>query len=266
MSIIEEFQHWSQYKLANVTFTILITLVVCNIIIKIIHKILDNLNIDLTILRFVKQVIKVITYFVGALIISGSFGVNTSSLVALFSIFTAAFALAAQSSLSNIFGGLLLLLTKPFSVKDYVNVGGTEGSVVEIQMLNTILKTADNKRVTIPNGTVSSSTIINYSYEGQRRMDITIDASYEDSLDNVKQALNEAVEMTNNISIYPKPMVRLSGYGDSNIHYLVRVWVSNQYYWDVHFDLLENVKRSFEKHNITISYPRVVVGKEEAGK
>lgn len=261
MNILEKMNTFTSTMAFKFILTLIICLIACKIILKIIYKIIDELKVEQTIARFLKQVIKASVYFIATLVVGNSLGINTSSIIALASVFTAAFALAAQSSLSNLFGGILLLVTKPFCVGDYISANGTEGSVEEIQMLNTVLSTPDNKRVTIPNGSISTATITNYSNKGSRRVDITIDASYDNSLEDVKKALKEAIEMTDNILTSHEPFIRLSGYGDNNLQYTVRVWATVANYWTVHFDLLENIKKSFEKNNISISYPRVIISK-----
>ncbi|MDY4954458.1 MAG: mechanosensitive ion channel family protein, partial [Candidatus Onthomonas sp.] len=172
-------------------------------------------------------------------------------------------ALAAQGSLSNLFGGILLLMSKPFLVGDYVIAGGIEGTVLEIGLLNTQINTADNKRVSVPNSTISGATITNCSTEGKRRVDLEFSASYDAPVDLVKRAVMEAVSELDKVLNEPTPpFVRISEYRDSSIVYAVRVWCLTADYWDVHFDLLEKVKESFDRNGVEMSYNHMILHME----
>lgn len=247
-------------KVLNSDFThafinIVLTILIARIVLKIVNHALDAIPLEKTLIKFSKSAMRTFTYVIVALTILSSIGINTSSLVAMISVISAAFALAAQNSLGNLFGGILLLLTQPFLVGDYVSAGGVEGTVLEIGLLNTRINTVDNKRVSVPNGTISAATITNYSTEGNRRVDIKVTASYDAPVETVKAALLEAVACTNGTLTEPiAPFARLSNYGESSIEYTVKVWTTNQDYWTVYFDLMENIKVVFDRHDIEMTY------------
>lgn len=239
----------------GVAIEIIVCLIVGKLVVSAVHHALERLNIEMTLQKFIKSIVKVVVYFVLALVVANRMGFNTSSVVALASVLSAAFALAAQGSLSNLFGGVLLLITKPFLVGDYVSAGGVDGTVLEIGLLNTRLNTVDNKRVSVPNGTIASSTITNFSTEGCRRVDIKVTASYDAPIPTVKAALMEAIENTATVRNEPlPPFVRVSNYGESSIEYTIRVWSDTASYWDTYFDLMENIKVYFDKNGVEMTY------------
>lgn len=258
-SILTTFSH----GLLGIAFTAIICLIAAKYILKIANTIIDKSPLDETLSRFFKPVVRVIVYFVIILIIADKLGFNVNSLVAFASVLSAAFALAAQGMLSNLFGGILMLWTKPFIVGDYVIAGGVEGTVQQISLFNTVLDTIDNKRVIVPNGTISTSTITNCSSEGQRRVDMEISASYDAPLKAVKEAIYEAIETTENTldatTAPADPFVRVLKYGDSAITYVVRIWAENAHYWDVYFDMMENVKEAFDRNHIEMTYNHLVI-------
>ncbi len=232
-----------------------VCLLVAKLILVVVYKTIDRMNVEMTLRKFIKSILRAVIYFLTALVLLSQLGLNTSSIVALASVLSAAFALAAQNSLSNLFGGILLLLTKPFLVGDYVSAGGIEGTVLEIGLLNTLMNTGDNKRVSVPNGTIAESTITNYSTEGRRRVDLKISASYDNPIDDTKKAIMDAIAGTPNIIDDPiPPFVRVQEYGDSSITYVIRVWSANGNYWSVYYDLMENIKYSFDRNGIEMTY------------
>lgn len=244
--------------IVGVILTIAFCYIVAKIILKIVFRTLDAMPIEMTLVKFAKNVIRIVVYVVAVLIILDRIGFETSSLVALVSVLSAAFALAAQNALSNLFGGILLLINKPFLVGDYISAGGVEGTVLEIGLLNTQINTYDNKRISIPNGTISAETITNLSTEGCRRIEIKVTASYDAPIELTKKALLDAIDATDGILTVPEapaaPFARVSSYGESSIEYVVRVWTNNATYWPVYFDLMENIKVYFDQNDVEMTY------------
>lgn len=233
----------------------ILAFIVVKLVLGALNHLMDRMGVELTLQKFVRNVARFVAYFLMALVIAGQLGINTSSVVALASVLSAAFALAAQGALGNLFGGILLLLTKPFLVGDYVIAGGVEGTVLEIGLLCTRINTLDNKRVSVPNGSISASTVTNCSTEGKRRVDLTVTASYDAPIPTVKKALLEAIAATDKTLNEPaEPFVRVFNYGESSIEYVIRVWTTNGDYWSVYFDLLENIKVYFDKNNVEMTY------------
>ncbi len=253
--IIPTFMQGYVDKAIAIAISVIIALIVAKIILNIIYKAMDHLNVETTLKKFIKSIVRVIVYFICALIIAGKLGFNTSSVVALASVLSAAFALAAQGALSNLFGGVMLLITKPFLVGDFVSAAGVDGTVLEIGLLHTRINTPDNKRVSIPNGAISAATITNYSTEGKRRVDMNVTASYDAPVETVKKALLDAVAATANVGDEPfPPFVRVFNYGESSIEYVIRVWAPTAEYWNVYFDLMENIKVYFDKYDVEMTY------------
>lgn len=253
--VIPQFMQGYVDTAISVAIEAIVCLIVAKLVLGAVKKMLARLNIEMTLQKFINSIAKVVVYFVLALVVANKMGFNTSSVVALASVLSAAFALAAQGSLSNLFGGVLLLITKPFLVGDYVSAGGVDGTVLEIGLLNTRLNTVDNKRVSIPNGSIASATITNFSTEGCRRVDLKVTASYDAPVDQVKKAIFEAIEATPTALDAPlPPFVRVSNYGESSIEYTIRVWAENAAYWDTYFDLMENIKVYFDKNGVEMTY------------
>lgn len=250
--------------LPSVVLTALICLVVAKYLLAFIGKAIDKAHMEATMARFLKPALRIIVYFFVILIVAEKLGVNTSSIVAFASVLSAAFALAAQNTLSNLFGGVLMLWTKPFVVGDYVITASAEGTVQAISLFYTVLTTIDNKRITIPNGTISSETITNCTTEGKRRVDMEISVAYDAPIELAKETFLEAIQETDHILEEPAPpFVRAIKFGEGSVTYVLRVWVMNQEYWNVYFDLTENIKRCFDRNGVKMAYNHTVVRRAE---
>ena len=188
------------------------------------------------------------------IIVAGALGIPTTSLVALISIAGLALSLSVQNILSNLFSGLTLLITKPFKAGDYVEVAGKAGVIKTVGLFYTQMNTLDNILVSIPNGDITGSTINNYSSEPLRRVDMNFCASYDCATEDVKTAIMEAISRDEKILADPAPFVRLNEYKDSVVDYVVRVWCKGADYWDVHFNLNENVRECFAEKGVKMSY------------
>ena len=241
-----------------------LTFLVCVIAIKVINKLVDKLLdkatvLDGTLKGFIKSAIKILLWILAAIIVAGALGIPTSSMVALISIAGLALSLSVQNILSNLFSGLTLLVTKPFKAGDFVEVAGKAGVIKTVGLFYTSLDSLDNVAISIPNGDITGATINNYSSEPLRRVDMTFSASYDDSTENVKAALFEAISRDGRILLEPAPFVRLLAYRESVVEYVVRVWCKGPDYWDVYFDLNENVRECFAEKGVHMSYGHVNV-------
>lgn len=239
-------------------FTVLLLALLCLIVVKammrLTEKMLQKLHVSATLKGFVRSMAKVIYYFIGVLIVADSLGIPVTSLLAVFSLAGLAFSLAIQGSLSNLASGVTLLVTKPFEVGHFVEVGGISGTVAAIGLIYTTLTTPDNKEIFVPNSDISSGKITNYSAQRERRVDVVVTAAYESPVADVKDALLQAVEKTEGVLTEPAPFIRLTDYKESCIEYTVRVWAENQNFWNVKFDLLENISVCFEKNGVEMTY------------
>ncbi|MBQ3089611.1 MAG: mechanosensitive ion channel family protein [Oscillospiraceae bacterium] len=246
--------------LVSGAITLIVCLIVVNLVLSIVEKAIDKLGIEETMLKFVRSILKVAVYTIAILIVASSFGFDVTSLVALVSVLTAAIALAAQNVLANFFGGVLLLFSHPIRVGEYVSTAAGEGVVQEVGILNTVLKTVDNQVVTVPNGTVVAGTIKNFSRDEFRRVDVDFAVSYDADIDHVYAVMLKVMEAHPLVLSEPaEPFARITAYTDSSVTYTARAWCKSGDYWTVRFDLLEGIKKAFDKTGIQIPYNHINV-------
>ncbi len=186
-------------------------------------------------------------------------GVPMASLVTIVGSGAVAIGLALQGGLSNIAGGLMILIFKPFKVGDYILVNNLEGTVKSITMFYTTITTIDNKIIQLPNGNLSNSNIVNYSANTKRRVDIDVSVSYNTNIDKVKKILNSIIDKHELILQDDDKVVRLKTHADSALIFTLRVWTKTENYWNVYFDLMESIKNEFDKNKIEIPYKQVDV-------
>ncbi len=259
---MEFLQKITDFRLGNFTMgklvTTLLIAIICLFVIKLMMRLTENmlqrLRVSATLKGFIRSMAKVVYYFLGVLIVADSLGIPVASLLAVFSLAGLAFSLAIQGSLSNLASGVTLLVTKPFEAGHFVEVGGISGTVASIGLIYTTLTTPDNKEIFVPNSDISSGKITNFSAEKERRVDVVVTAAYESPVSDVKKALHQAVERTEGIVSEPAPFIRLTDYKESCIEYTVRVWAANADFWNVKFDLLENISKTFEENNVEMTY------------
>lgn len=241
----------------------IITLVIGFWIIKkitgIVSKTLDNRSMDPTVKPFLLSLVsiglKVMLLFSAA----GIFGVETASFIAVFGALAFAIGMALQGSLSHFASGIMLLTFKPYQVGDLVELGGKIGVVEAIHIFNTILLTPDNKRITIPNGVVTSDIITNISGQGEIRVDMTFGIGYSDDIDRAKQVIQEVADKCPQV-LKSKPVdIFVSELGDSSVNFAVRPWANSEHYWDVYFYMHEQLKKGFDNANIEIPFPQRTV-------
>ena len=209
--------------------------------------------------NFLVSVIKSALVALYAIIVLSMLGVDTTSLVAIFSVLTLAISLAVQNIISNFASGIMLVTSKPFEEGDYVEIDGSAGTVESISMSHTKLRTGDNKIIILPNGNVTDSTIINYSAKDTRRLDLIFGVAYGSDIEKVKRVLLSLVENHEKTLKDPAPLVRLKEHGDSSLNFMVRAWVNKSDYWTVTFDLNEQVITAFEENNIEIPFNQLDV-------
>ena len=237
-----------------------ILLIVCLILTKILTTLFDKAiarsKIDRTLHPLLHSVFKTLLLILALLVVTGSLGVDVSVLVAILSVVSLAVSLAVQGTLSNIVGGLVILTAHPFRVGDYVDIGGTAGTVERIGLTYTDLCTPGNQQVHVPNSQVSGSTVTNFTAAGTRRLELTVSASYGDGTEAVKAALLEACRVEG-VLAEPAPEAHVAAYGDSAVEYILRAWAPVDIYWDVYYAVLERVRTAFEANGITMTYPHL---------
>lgn len=186
-------------------------------------------------------------------------GVPVTSFITIIASCGVAIGLALQGALANFAGGIMILLFKPFKVGDFIEAAGETGTVSEISVVYTVLLTPDNKRITIPNGSITNSVIENYSSEELRRVDLTFNTAYSCDIDKVKSIISEVIEQHPLALKNPEPFVRLSKHSESSLEYAARIWCKSSDYWSLYFDITENVKQAFDKNGIEIPFPQLDV-------
>jgi small conductance mechanosensitive channel len=213
-----------------------------------------------------KTVTTVLSHFVSAalyvllvVIIIGILGIPTASVITVIASAGVAIGLALQGALSNIAGGIMILVLRPFRVGDYVELAGKSGTVSDVGIFYTTLTTPDNKMITIPNGTVMGTEIVNYSVKDTRRVDLVFNVAYGTDVDKVRSILLEEAGKHPLTLDDPAPFARLTKQSESSLDFTLRVWVNAGDYWTVNFDLLETLNNRFEKEGIEIPFNQLDV-------
>jgi small conductance mechanosensitive channel len=243
----------------NVVTAILIFFVgkwVVNLIVGGLMKAMEKGELDITLRRFIGNLAGMLLMVFVIIAAINQLGVQTASLIALLGAAGLAVGLALQGSLSNFAAGVLIVLFRPYKVGDWIEGGGISGAVEEVQILTTVLKTGDNKRVIVPNSQIMGTTITNYSANETRRVDLVVGVSYSDDLDKVRKELQDLVDADERILKDPAVTIAVSELADSSVNFVLRPWVKTADYWAVYFDLTERVKKRFDEVGISIPFPQ----------
>ena len=240
---------------------LIIGVIVSKITLKLMGKAMDKSKLDVTISKFAQSAVKIVLYVFVVIIVLTILGVPMESIIAVVATAGVAVGLALQNSLSNLAGGFLILLEKPFKVGSYIKCGGEEGTVEAISILYTKLLTVDNKAIFIPNGTAANAVVVNFSDVETRRVDHLISISYNEDLDRAIASINKAIE--GNAMILrdgdKAPFIRLSTQDSSSLGITVRLWGKSSDYWTIYFDSLEAIRRQFVKDNIDVPFNQLDV-------
>jgi len=223
-------------------------------------KMLERKKVDPTIQSFLKSFVNILLTILLIISVISALGVNTTSFAALLASVGLAFGMAMSGNLQNLAGGLIILLFKPYKVGDYIEAQGTAGTVKEIQIFHTIVTTIDNKVVFLPNGSLSSGNITNYS-NSERRVDLTIGVEYGEDTEKVKSTLMELIQTNDKIlkDEGHEPFVGLSSLSNSSVDFVVRMWVKGADYWPVFFGMQETIYKEFNKRGIGFPFPQLTV-------
>ena len=225
-----------------------------------VKRVLLKRNIDPSIKTFVGSLIHIILMILLVVSVVGALGVQTASFAALLASAGVAIGMALSGNLSNFAGGLIILIFKPYKVGDFIEALNMSGTVKEIQIFHTILTTGDNKVIYIPNGSLSSNAVINYSNQQQRRVDWTFGVEYGTDYAKVKSVLEDILAQDERILQEPAaPFVAMSQLADSSVNYVVRVWVKSADYWDVYFDITRIVYERFNAEGIGFPFPQLTI-------
>ncbi len=220
----------------------------------------SRVRMDPTLKGFLDNLIRILLYTIVILTAASTMGISLSSIIAIVASAGVAVSLAVQGVLSNVVGGVMLLLLKPIRVNEYIKAGETEGTVKRIGTIYTELVTPDNKHISMPNSNLTNTPIINYTREGSRRMDIPFGVAYSSDSDRVRQVLLGICEAyPGKIFQDPGPRVLLNECADSSLKYQLRLWCRTEDYWDLYFGLIEKGKRALDEAGIVIPFPQMDV-------
>ncbi len=223
------------------------------------NRMMDKSNTDASLKPFLKSLISILLKVLLAISVLGMLGVQMTSFIAILGAAGLAVGMALSGTLQNFAGGVMILIFKPFKVGDFIEAQGHTGTVKEIQIFNTILNTLDNRTVILPNGGLSTGAMVNYSTEPIRRVDFTFGIGYGDSVEKARGIINKLIADDQRILKDPPSFIGLSELGDSSVNLTVRVWTKGEDYWDVFFDMNENVYNSFNSSGINIPFPQMDV-------
>ena len=214
---------------------------------------------DATVVHFLQNFVSISLHVVLVVSIIGILGVPLASVVTVIASAGVAIGLALQGALSNVAGGIMILLFRPFRLGDFVDTAGHSGTVTDIGIFYTVLTTGDNKVVTIPNGTIMGDSVVNYSMKDTRRVDFVFNVAYGTDVEKVKNILLAEAEKHELVLKDPAPFCRLSKQSESSIDFTMRVWVESKNYWQVNFDILEAVTKRFAEEGIEIPFNQLDV-------
>lgn len=232
---------------------------IAKILSKMIGKVLVRTKLDIILVEFVQSLVNALLMVVVIVAALDQLGVNTTSLIAVLGAAGLAVGLALQGSLQNFAAGFLLLVFRPFKSGDFVEAAGTMGVVEKISIFSTIMRTADNKEVIVPNSAIYGGNIINYSARTTRRIDMVFGIGYGDDIKKARDLMAQIIQADERILAEPEPVIAVSELGSSSVNFVVRPWVKTEDFWDVKFDLTEKIKLAFDENGISIPFPQMDV-------
>lgn len=224
-----------------------------------VNKALEKSGTDPSLRPFLMGMVNGLLKVMLVITVLGMLGIEMTSFIAILGAAGLAVGMALSGTLQNFAGGVMILIFKPFKVGDVLEAQGFTGSVAEIQIFNTIMKTPDNKTIIIPNGGLSTSSMVNYSTEAKRRVDWTIGIAYGDDVDKAREVIKRLCDEDDRILKDPEVFIAVSALADSSVNFAVRAWVNAPDYWGVHFDLNEKVYKTFEGEGLNIPFPQMDV-------
>ncbi|MBA0882673.1 mechanosensitive ion channel family protein [Flavobacterium undicola] len=243
-------------KLVGGIIVLIIGLWFTKLVTKGVGKSLEKSKIDQSLIPFLRSLTNITLKVLVAITVMGMIGIQMTSFVAILGAAGLAVGMALSGTLQNFAGGVIILILKPFKIGDTIEAQGFSGTVKEITIFSTLLNTADKKLVIIPNGSLSTGALTNFSAESTRRVDWTFGISYGDDVENFKKALNDFISEDARILKDPAPFIGLSALAATSVNFTVRVWVKSPDYWNVFFDMNEKVYTKFSDYNLNIPFPQ----------
>lgn len=260
--IIDRLVNWSIEVGKDILAAVLIYIIgrfVIKQISRLLAKILEKRKLEISVQTFLRSLVSLLLNLVLAFAIISKLGVETTSLAALLASAGVAVGMALSGNLSNFAGGLIILIFKPYKVGDYIETNDASGTVKEIQIFHTILTTLDNKIIYVPNGTLSSDAVTNYSRQVTRRAEWVFGVEYGEDYERVKAVLERIIAADDRILEDPAPFIGLGALSASSVDIKVRVWTKSSDYWDVYFDMNRIVYATFNKEGIGFPFPQLTV-------
>lgn len=236
---------------------LIVGLILTKICVKLMSKGLSKTKLDLTVVKFTTQVTKILLYVLLLTVVLSMVGIPATSIITVIGTAGVAIGLALQNSLSNVAGGFLLMVTKPFKIGDYIISNGVEGTVSQISILHTRLDSVTNQAIFIPNGLAINAVVVNNSQNDERRVDVDFSISYKDDFETARQIITDIIKAHDKVDKQKEIFVRMSEHGESAIIITSRCWCKNADYWQVHFDLIEQVRAAFIENNIDIPFKQL---------
>ncbi len=245
------------YRFAGAIVSLIIGLWIIKLLTRGLTALMKNRELDQSLQPFLRSLLNISLKALLIVSVLSMLGIEMTSFIAILGAAGLAIGMALSGTLQNFAGGVMILTFKPFQVGDVITAQGHTGSVFEIQIFNTILKTPDNKHIIIPNGGLSTGSLINFSKEKTRRVDWTFGIGYGDDVDKAKNVLLNIIHADERINQDPEPFIAISELADSSVNIVVRVWVDSENYGGVLFDMNEKVYKIFDKEGLNIPYPKM---------
>jgi len=246
-------------KLLGAIAVLLIGLWIVGALNKSIRKMMLKSKMDDSLVPFLSGIIGALLKILLIISVMSMLGIAMTSFVAILGAAGLAVGMALSGTLQNFAGGVMILLFKPYKAGDFIEAQGHMGVVKDIQIFNTILLTPDNRKIIIPNGGLSGSSMVNYSAMETRRVDFTFGIGYGDDIDKARQVILDEINKLPYVLKDPEPFVMIGELADSSVNFTTRVWVKSEDYWTCFFELTENVKKAMDANNISIPYPQTDV-------
>ena len=244
----------------SIGFAILIFIVgyyATRILVRILRKLLDNAGVENILVNFISSIVNWLLLLFVIIAALSQLGINTNSLIALIGAAGLAIGLSLQDSLKSFAAGVMLITFRPFKEGDFVEAGGTSGSVEKSTIFSTTFRTPDNREVIVPNGSIYSNVITNYSAKDTRRIDMVFGIGYGDDIKKAKELIEQIINDDSRILKHPEPLVAVGELADSSVNFEVRPWVKTADYGSVKFDMIEKIKLTFDENGISIPFPQM---------
>ncbi|MBQ2395040.1 MAG: mechanosensitive ion channel, partial [Alistipes sp.] len=226
---------------------------------RIIHRIFEKKNVDASLASFLGSMFSIVAMFVLIITVIGILGINTSSFIALFASAGVAIGMALSGTLQNFAGGVVLLILRPYKVGDYIEAQGQSGTVASIGLFSTCLKTPDLQTIYVPNNTIATSIIDNYSQSETRRVEWMLSISYGDDVDVARREIMAMLKADSRVLAEPSPVVYLKTLNSSSVDLSIRAWVANADYWNLYFDINERMYKELPSKGINFPFPQMDV-------